>query len=57
MGDTLEWFSHGGNVAIAISSGVLLWLATGRWGIHWSVVSDRVQWWGLYGAMLLLQQA
>jgi hypothetical protein len=52
MGDTLEWLSHGVNVAIAIATGVFLWAVTRRWGILWSVLSDRVQWWGLYGAVI-----
>ncbi len=52
MGDTLKWVSHGGNVAIALATGVFLWAVTRKWGILWSVFSDRVEWWALYGAVI-----
>lgn len=53
MGDTLKWFSADVNRAIAIGTGLLMWLMVARSGIRWSVISDRVQWWALYGAVIV----
>jgi len=53
MGDTLEWFSADVNRAIAIATGLFVWAMVARSGIRWSVVSDRVQWWALYGAVIV----
>ncbi|MFH1141636.1 MAG: hypothetical protein V1724_08280 [Chloroflexota bacterium] len=53
MGDTLHWLSHSTNVAIALATGLALWAVTRKWGIQWSVLSDRVQRWALYGAVIV----
>ena len=53
MGDTLEWFSGDVNRLIAIVTGLFVWAMVARSGIRWSVVSDRVQWWALYGAVIV----
>jgi len=53
MGDTLKWFSADVNRGIAIATGLFMWLMVARSGIRWSVVSDRVQWWALYGAVIV----
>jgi hypothetical protein len=53
MGDTLKWFSSDVNKAIAIATGLFVWAMVARSGIRWSVVSDRFQWWALYGAVIV----
>jgi hypothetical protein len=53
MGDTLQWFSSDVNKAIAIVTGLFVWAMVARSGIRWSILSDRVQWWALYGAVII----
>lgn len=53
MGDTLKWFAADVNRAIAIATGLFVWAMVARSGIRWSVVSGRVQWWALYGAVIV----
>lgn len=53
MGDTLKWFASDTNKAIAIVTGFFVWAMVAQSGIRWSVISDRVQWWALYGAVIL----
>ena len=53
MGDTLQWLSSDINKGIAIVTGLFLWAMVARNGIRWSVISDRVQWWALYGAVIV----
>jgi hypothetical protein len=53
MGDTLKWFSSDVNKGIAIVTGLFVWAMVARSGIRWSILSDRVQWWALYGAVIL----
>jgi hypothetical protein len=53
MGDTLQWLSSDFSKGIAIATGLFLWVMVARSGIRWSIVSDRVQWWALYGAIIV----
>jgi hypothetical protein len=53
MGDTLQWLNSDVNKTIAIITGLFVWAMVARSGIRWSVVSDRVQWWALYGAIIV----
>lgn len=53
MGNTLKWFSIDVNRGIAIVTGLIVWAMVARSGIRWSVISDRVQWWALYGAVIV----
>ena len=53
MGERLAWFNADINRVIAIITAIVVWYAVAHGGIRWSVVSDRVQWWALYGAIII----
>lgn len=53
IGKDFNWFEPNVNKAIAILVALFVWYMVAKAGVRWSVITDRVQWWLLYGSAIL----
>lgn len=53
IGSEFNWFTATETRILAIAVGLFVWWMVSKSGVRWSVITDRFQWWLLYGSAIL----